>query len=338
MGQEIRNQIQGMQGQGVQVQGIHDTKKPLHFTFEDTINQTFDKIYQGERYRERNEQHDACRNNNSSSNKRAISPSTLERRIEKLEESLLDKETQLKAQQEKARKDLKYCEQQYKEKNQVERLHYENSQSLLKRAHEEEIRKVKKEIAQVKSDARLIIDFIRRKASEALAEENSKVEHQKKSIGKRMEAMEAEMKKTFHDHLVSLEEEVKKVVKKERTKAIDLQILPPPPPKNISILPKRKSNTAAVRRHWDDSIPSDETEAPALCSDDSISTCRSDEISSIDIKKIRDTETINEHEILRSRVQELEEWTDTLTLALRTGAKIKGSPMNSNPKPFEGSR
>ena len=313
MGQEIRSQIEGMDS----------INKPQHFTFDESIKNTFDKIYtQGESSYGQDEPEDPD-NTNKRSYETTPKQAALERRIKKLEEKMLEKETELKVQKEKAAKDLKYCEQQYKEKNQVDRLHFENSQRLLKSAQSEETQKLKKEISQVKSDARLVIDFIRRKANEAIADENSKIQQQKNSIGKKMEDLQSEMRKTFHNHLCSLEEEVNMVVRKEKKKAVDLKILPPPPPKNIAIFPKRKPIAPSSRPFLSSSIPSDESEAPNLCSDDSISTCCSDEIPRF-IRHKRDDQTMNEHELLRSRVQELEEWTDTLTLALRTGAKIKG--------------
>ena len=316
MGQEIRSQIEG----------IDSMNKPQHFTFDESIKNTFDEIYtQDENFHDQDElQHPDNTNNKASTMQATPKKIILERRIKKLEEKLLEKETELKVQKEKAVKDLKYCEQQYKEKNQVDRLHFENSQRLLKNAHCVETKKLKKEISQVKSDARLVIDFIRRKANEAIAEENSKIQKEKNSIGKKMEDLQSEMKKTFHNHLCSLEEEVNMVVKKEKKKAIGLKILPPPPPKNISIFSKRKPIPPLSGPFFSSSsIPTDESEAPNLCSDDTISTCYSDEVPPI-VGEKRDEHILNEHEILRSRVQELEEWTDTLTLALRTGAKIKG--------------
>lgn len=316
MGQEIRSQIEGMDL----------INKPQHFTFDESIKNTFDKIYtQGESYYDQDELQDPDNvNNRSSAMQTPPKKAALERRIKKLEEKLLEKETELKIQKEKAAKDLKYCEQQYKEKNQVDRLHFENSQRLLKSAHGDETQKLKKEISQVKSDARLVIDFIRRKANEAIADENSKIQKQKNSIGKKMEELQSEMKKTFHNHLCSLEEEVIMVVKKEKKKAVDLKILPPPPPKNIIIFPKHKPIASSSRPFLRSSIPTDESEAPNLCSDDSISTCYSDEIPLFVREKRDDQIIMNEHDLLRSKVQELEEWTDTLTLALRTGAKLKG--------------
>ncbi len=336
MSQEIRNQIEG----------IRQSNIPQHFTFEDTVENAFDNTF---------------RHNSSNSNHRQTntfdelnfvgigsnnvpfpkeSPKRIHtfkddpsfgRRIKKLEDSLLEKKTELKAQQENAVKELKNMEQKYKEKIQVDQLHFENSQRILEKAHSEEIKKLKKEMVQIKSDARLVIDFIRRKANEAIAEETSKVKYQKMSLGKKMEALESEMKKTFHHHLMSLEEEVRNVVKKERNKAVDLKILPPPPPKNISILRKDRLHPFTSVR-LDDSLPSsDESKVPVnKCSDDSISTCNSDEMFASDfVNKMKDSEFTNEHEILRNRVQELEHWTDTLTLALRSGAKIISSPCSS---------
>lgn len=336
MSQEIRNQIEGIQ----------QSNRPQHFTFEDTVKNSFDHTFH---HHSRNSIHrqtnivdelnfDRIGSNNvtfsNESPKRIHTfkdDSSLGRRIKKLEVSLLEKKTELKAQQENAFKEMENMEQQYKEKIQVDQLHFENSQRILEKAHDEEIKKLKKEMVQIKSDARLVIDFIRRKANEAIAEENSKVKYQKMSIGKKMEALESEMKKTFHHHLMSLEEEVRNVVKKERNKAVDLKILPPPPPKNISILRKDRLHSLTSFR-LDDSLPStDESKAPAnKCSDDSISTCNSDVMFTSDlVNKMKDSECTNEHEILRNRVQELEHWTDTLTLALRSGAKIISSPSSS---------
>ncbi len=334
MGKEIRSQIEGIQG----------TKKPQHFTFDEGLFDNLDNIYskEGDVENEKDMHWSDCKNVPYNSNSRTMFHSassrqnndihSLERQIKKLQASLAEKKTELRIQQENATKELKNCEQQYKEKIQIDRLHFENSQRLLKHKHDEDLKKAKKEIAQVKSDARLVIDFIRRKANEAIAEENSKAERQKKSIGKKMQALESEMKKTFHNHLHTLEEEVKMVVRKEK-KAIDLTILPPPPPKHISLMSKRKLNISPIRACCGDvSIPTDKSEAPELCSDDSISTCYSDESPMVSNDEKGTSCGSNQHELLKSRVQELEQWTDTLTIALRNGAKIKGSNLSPSQK------
>jgi hypothetical protein len=329
MGKEIRNQIESLQ----------QKSNPQHFTFDDSIKNAFDWAA--------NREKDGPTRRSHGGNKIPFEfdekeipmfnddNPTLKNKITRLEESLLEKETELKLQKDKASKDLKHCAQQYKEKNQVERLHFENSQRLLRDSQEHEIRKLKQETAQVKSDARLVIDFVRRKANEAIIEESSKVEHQKKSFGKKMEALESEMKKTFHIHLVSLEEDVNMAVKKEKKKGIGLKILPPAPPRNISIIKKPKNYPGSILRN--DSIASDNTKAAELSSNDSISTCYSNDIISTGSVK-KGKKRLNEHETLKSRVQELEEWTDTLTLALRTGAKITNSTRMGNPKSYIGNK
>jgi hypothetical protein len=341
MGQEIRTQIESIQrgtmsGSNInkqQQQQHHQQQNPQHFTFNDQIIEQFDKVYESEQDEAWSVHGNTTRSKIIDSElKESMSKnSVLEGQIKMLKEALLEKKTELKSQQEKTIKEVKNCEQKYKEKNQVERLHFENSQRLLKHKHNEELKKIKKDVVQVKSDARLVIDFVRRKANEAIADESLKIEQQKKSMGKKMEALESQMKRTFHSHLHTLEEEVKMVVRKEK-KAIDLTILPPPPPKNISIAHRRMLNS---RRCSNVSIPTDESEAPDLCSDDSISTSYSD-VSGSDqfsfMKHDKDKYISDQHEILKSRVQELEQWTDTLTLALRNGAKIKGSDLNSGQK------
>ena len=333
MSQEIKNQVEGMQ---------HCVNKPQHFTFHDCIANNFDKIYPqndddnldekaqgGIQPKNRNEiyNNSTIESEVQSKSEQNASIIALERQVKMLKECLLEKKTEIRVQKENA-------EQQCKEKNQVDRLHFENSQRLLKHKHHEELRKARKEIVQVKSDARLVIDFVRRKANEAIADESSKMEFQKKSMGKKMETMESQMRKTFHSHLHKLEEEVKMVVRKEK-KAIDLTILPPPPPKHISIISKHKSKPPPIIRScYNMSIPSDESEAPDLCSDDSISTCYSD-MSRLASREEKDSNISDVHELLKSRVHELEQWTDTLTLALRKGAKIKGSDLTSNQKAMD---
>jgi len=320
MGQEIRTQIEGMLKEN----------KPQHFTFNEVISDTFDRTFeQSGAYADQDRMYDYSKRKDM--NRDIPSPSrfhkcdmSIEKELRKLEERLIHKEIELKAHCEKAIKDLKYCEQKYREKIQIDHLHFENSQQLLKQSHEDEMRKVNEEIAQVKSDARLVIDFIRRKASQAIAEESTKVEYQKKSMGKKMEAIEAEMKKKFNDHLISLEEEVRNVVNNEKRKVMNSKILPsPPPPTNVCLFSKPKMNSSPMKKKIDISIPSDGSEVQCLYSDDSISSCKSGEMRNT-------TGLENEHDILKRRVQELEKWTDTLTLALRTGAKMKKSNMTSS--------
>ena len=317
--------------------------KPQHFTFDDSILDDLDFIPSLPNHHNEKEEvhhqhqqhfHHPCTqkqpqpypssstqcHNATNERQTASSLSLLRSQIKKLEDQLSDKQTELKLQKEKSVKALKDCEQQYRDKNQVDRLHFENSQRLMKHAHDEEMNKLKQEMAQVKSDARLIIDFVRRKANEAIQEESHKMEHQKRSIGKKMEALESQMQKTFHNHLHNLEQDVKMVMRKEK-KAINLSVLPPPPPKNIAIIPNKRKMKFDFKKDESRSFPTDETKTPDLRSNDSISTFFSDSDGGVQSNE-KSGCISNEHELLKTRVKELEQWTDTLTLALRSGAKV----------------
>jgi len=229
----------------------------------------------------------------------------------------VEAKNELKEMKENAAKQLERKLQEQREKVQVDLLHYKNSLELIKRTHEEELKNAASEIIQVKSDARLVINFIRRKANEAIAEEAFKRTNQKKEMMERIKSQELQMKKSFNGHLESFEAQVKDIVRGGKnafhtettfTSATTTGPRIQKSASEISLL----SNSSVIGE-----IGSDES----ITMDDSIAS------SMKDAKYNRNV--VNENKLLTFRIKQLERWTDTLTIALRTGATIKG--LNDKP-------
>ena len=247
----------------------------------------------------------------------------LVKKIDGYKRAEVEAKQELKRTKENVAKRLEVKLQEYKEKTQVDLLHYKNSLDLIKRTHEEELKTVGEEVIQVKKDARLIIDFIRRKANEAIADGASKNAEQKKKMTESLEFQELQMKKSFSAHLEKFEEQVKNVVRGEKiafqtemthtpTTKMNLRMsrIPKSPTRDISLVPK---NPIVEEIFSDDSISMEDTITNAVQ----------------DAKYNHSTD--DNSKMLKSRIELLEQWTDTLTIALRSGAAIKGLTEDSSP-------
>lgn len=189
----------------------------------------------------------------------------------------------------------------------------------------EEQEKTRSQISQVKEDARIVIDFIRRKADEFIAENDVKHDVQMKDMENKMNSMERKMKSQFHNQLEKFELKFKDSLQREQAKVKEYNFSPKLSRKKpISLSPPRRrertprSKSPPPKYHVVDLPPekkdfsfNDESfrKDPEVVGDDGSDKERS---------------SMDECLWLRSRVSELEQWSDTLIKALQDGAKLKG--------------
>jgi len=247
-----------------------------------------------------------------------LSLGALAKKVIELKRALIETKSELKEAKENTAKELEAQMQEYKEKIEVDRLHYKNSQELMESTHKSELKQAESEIVQVKNDARLVIDFIRRKANEALEEVNTKNKNDKKQMTENMQSLEHQMKQNFNRHLQNLEGQVRNVVREEKIVFQTELTRASKRFKTVSLSPKRESK---IPKHRDVSLQSNVSVIEEVFSDDSIST--DDTLENV-AKENKSNFHEYQNQLLRFRIKQLEQWTDTLTIALRNGAMIKG--------------
>lgn len=253
----------------------------------------------------------------------------LQRKVEELQNQLAKANVDLQQYKINTENYVKQHSRDFEEKLKVDRLHFKNSNESLKRDFEEKLKKARNETSQVKSDARLIIDFIRKKANESLAEAEVHRSAEKKNLINRMNFLEKQLKVKFNGCLSKIEKQMKTVLLEGK------QNVQGDPVTNLRAIPDAVGSKSPLQRKYkdpilavNDTIVTDKSEY-GVFSDDSIST-KDEEFNGMGrypfvqtSKKLR-SEKITESEWLKSRIKELEEWTDTLTTALRSGAHLKG--------------
>lgn len=198
-------------------------------------------------------------------------------------------------------KELERMEAENKHKLQLERRHLRKTTEILIEQHKDEIDHLYKEIAKVKTDAKLVIDFVRRKANKALEKEMVNRKNDMFRINQQYEMKEARLKEKFNTSLCKVESQVKQALHKEKVIIYDgcNGALPSPPQPTLR---SNKFRSSRVANASDASIQGD------VLTDDSISTRESREFNLSD-----------NSEWFQERINELDEWTDTLTNALRDG-------------------
>ena len=248
---------------------------------------------------------------------------------------------------------MKQKELEYEEKLRVDRLHFQNTNDALERKCREEVR-------QMKSDARLVIDFIRKKANETLAENDAK--HMADTQTK-LETLKSSLQWNFHTRLDTLAQKMKHTVLEEKQgihhrnmhttnnnnnnndndRCIPKSVISKRNETNVNKKNNHtKFNNNNKRNHYqNNTIPTDESEYGTTSEDDSISTKYDDDDVDSNVTLVdrgvmmynkqqrnkgpnKVMKKLTETQWLKSRVKELENWTDTLTTALRSGAHLKG--------------
>ena len=109
----------------------------------------------------------------------------LERRVTELNVVLAESKRALREEKVRSATDLHEQAQEYREKMRTEKLHNKHCEDVLGLKYEEKLRK---EVGRVQTDARLVIDFVRRKAKEAVEECDDRKELEKKAPQKKIES------------------------------------------------------------------------------------------------------------------------------------------------------
>ena len=211
--------------------------------------------------------------------------------------------------QTKAR-ELDQNERENQQKLERERTHFRNTRELLIQQHQEEIHKLSKDIGNVKKDAKIVIDFVRRKANEALDGEIEKRKSDKLRMDRELKERERDLRERFNQRLENVEKQVKYALHREQfvmeTKqgsrqdgAAESQSSSLPPPKNSS----------HSRSHLHIRVPSNK-------SDDSVKGGDVRTNDSISTHESRHFTFTDNREWFDERINELDKWTDTLASTL----------------------
>jgi hypothetical protein len=239
---------------------------------------------------------------------------------------LLDRtkeELQIKA------RELEENEIEFNQKLQIERRHFRNTREALIQQHQQEIHKLSKEIMNIKKDAKLVIDFVRKKANEALGQEMEKRKYDKKRKDKELEEREKSLKERFNRSLENVEKQVKHALRCENfitigrsqsnrdnnetaagssPSSVDSN-MPPPPRPTLGATKQQSSSNRISGSQLRVQIPSYKSDNSAngdSVSDDSLST-----------QDQRHFNFSDKRQWFKERINELDEWTDTLTKSLR---------------------
>jgi len=220
--------------------------------------------------------------------------------------------------QKKANK-LEQNEEENQHKLELERRHFHNTRELLIQQHQEEIHKFSKDIGIVKKDAKIVIDFVRRKANEALDVEIKKRKSDKSMMDRELRERERNMRERFNQRLENVEKQVKHALNREHfvmeTKharrqdgAIDsLSSSPsqPRPPRRPTLAKHNSNKSSDLRIH-----------VPSRKADDSIEGDDVRDNGSISTHEGRHFTFTDNREWFEERINQLDEWTDTLASTL----------------------
>ncbi len=210
---------------------------------------------------------------------------------------------------------------QNNQKLQDERQHLRKTTEILIEQHKDEIEKLQKEIAKVKNDAKVVIDFVRKKANKALDNEMEKRKNDRIRLSKHFEEKEAILRERFNIGLDKVERRVKQALNNEKFIVHERleNELPSPPkpvarPRTVTNIPSNRMRLQRSRRR-EFSNASDASVQGDFRADDSLSTRESQDI---DLSKNR--------QWFQQRIDELEEWTDTLTATFRGNDTLDRTP------------
>ena len=121
---------------------------------------------------------------------------------------------------EHAERKAKDQSREYDEKLEIERKHYCNTREALIKSHREEVTRLSQEIDHVKKDAKTVIDFVRRRANEAIDGEKEKRRNEKRKMQKEIQEMDVHLREKVSNRLHSVENQIKYALRQEQA-AID---------------------------------------------------------------------------------------------------------------------
>jgi len=242
-----------------------------------------------------------------------------------LKEDLIKKSEELKDMKEIIDRQMDEHKQQYFDRLELERYQFKKIRDQLIRKHKKEIEETREEITRVKKDAKSVIDFIRRKANEALAEEVEKSRFEKKQLNRNLNNQENKLKEAFNTRLHKIEEEVKITFQNTKFAVQDTHISQSKPRRSCqptSIESDRNIMGEISINRGNTKIETDNSIIGGSTTGDSIST--KDDTCSIDL--------VSKQKWFERRIDELDTWTDELSSTLQNGVNLQGS------KPFYDSR
>lgn len=222
--------------------------------------------------------------------------------------------------------ELEENEIEFNQKLQIERRHFRNTREALIQQHQQEILKLSKEIMDIKKDAKIVIDFVRKRANEALGQEMEKRKYEKRRMDKELEERENSLKERFNRSLENVEKQVKHALRYENFTTIGRKQnntghnetgassppssvdsnMPPPPRPTLGAM-KQQSSNRIPGSHLRVQIPSDNSANDDSVSDDSLST-----------DDQRHFNFSDKRQWFKERINELDEWTDTIAKSLRS--------------------
>ena len=235
--------------------------------------------------------------------------------LAKMKDLLLQTKTEL----EKKARELEHNGQENSEKLRIQQQHCRDTREALIQQHQSEIHKLSKEITRVKKDAKVVINFVRRKANEALDKEEQKRSRERNRMNRMYEEREVELKDKFIRSLGKVERQIAHVLRNEKVAMNDgyNDALPSPPRPRRPYVRRRDSlrdTMGSQETSQRGSIESDASIQGDVMTDDSISTQES-----------QDFNFSENREWFKDRINELEKWTDTLTAALQNRACVESA-------------
>jgi len=224
--------------------------------------------------------------------------------------------------QNKAR-ELEQNEQESRQKLELERRHFRNTRELLIQQHQEEIHQLSKDVGNVKKDAKVVIEFVRRKANEALDGEMEKRRTDKMRMDRELQERERNLRERFNQRLETVEKQVahalhqehfvvetnndeKRHRKQDDTIASRLSSSPRP----LRRLASPKNGNSRSKSNLHIRVPPSQSDASVqgeVMTNDSISTHEGQYFTFTDNR-----------EWFQERISELDKWTDTLANSLNT--------------------
>lgn len=242
--------------------------------------------------------------------------------LTELKKDLVKKSEELKDMKEIIDRQMEGHKQQYFDRLELERYQFKKIRDQLIRKHKQEIEETRQEIVRVKKDAKSVIDFIRRKANEALADEVEKSRFEKKQMNRNLNNQENKLKEDFNQRLYKIEKEVKSSLQNTKFAVQDTYISRSKPSRfcqssiesDVKVVEQVSINRDNTKMETDDSIIGESMTG------DSIST--KDDMYSIDL--------VSKQKWFEKRIDELDTWTDELSSTLQHGVNLEESKPSYN--------
>jgi hypothetical protein len=262
-----------------------------------------------------------------------------EQQIHQLTQMLLQKDSELQFVKDDAIKALETNRKQYKMDLEKEKSNFKSMKEVIESKHETDLVKVRKEIERIKCDAKLVIDFVRKKANKAIEAERAKSEHEKRKVEEKFNEMELKMVEVFNSRLQKAESAIRTFLSQQRfpVESKDKHTNPLHSKSDLKTEGSKLKESVAQNGTSPTSTTSDNSTCRDRDSEDSISTRSS--IHSRDpcffTTQVQTTKALNvdkhnqessdedankkakNNQWFQDRLDELDQWTDALTLAIQ---------------------